>query len=393
MYKQIRLGFNTRSNTQATGRTSNVVAIGKMRNTLASTTRKFNYCNRNSPSLDATLRCVFEAPPQRPIFNDGQFQVAVGNSIFTISVDYGRTWTSKPEFSSYNLRCVAISNNGQYVLAGGYSPLFYSNDGGKTFVQKLPEPPQQYWFDIKMSKSGQYQTAIGPPGLVYTSTDYGNTFTSINLTISGGSNSFLAMSYDGQYQSITSGFDIYISNDYGKTWTQKDLSIIPTPASSLQGIAMSGNGQLQIAVEGNGNGNIYKSTDYGNTWNYSYTIVTQNNSFYFISMSETGQYQLIPDYGSGGSFGGGGNIWISNDFGNTYTNLINIDGQPQSVFGVRGWYPCAVSASGKYQTVCDYNGSTIQQNGGYIYTSEDYGQNWKVRLSSGAHYWWGMFMS
>lgn len=59
MYKQIRLGFNTRSNTQATGRTSNVVALGKTRNTLASTTRTFNYCNRNSPNLETTFRCVF----------------------------------------------------------------------------------------------------------------------------------------------------------------------------------------------------------------------------------------------------------------------------------------------------------------------------------------------
>lgn len=61
MYKQIRLGFNTRSNTQATGRTSNVVAIGKIRNTLASNSRKFSYCNRFSPNLETTLRCMFDS--------------------------------------------------------------------------------------------------------------------------------------------------------------------------------------------------------------------------------------------------------------------------------------------------------------------------------------------
>jgi photosystem II stability/assembly factor-like uncharacterized protein len=384
MYTQIRLGFNTRSNTQATGRTTNVVCLGKTRNTLASTTRKFNYCNRNSSNLASTLRCVFDLPSiPRPIFNDGQFQVAVGDNAFSISINYGRTWISKPEFAPYNLRSVAISNNGQYVLAGGAgTPLFYSNNGGQTFIQKF-QPKS--WFEIKMSKSGQYQTAIGPIDEAYVSNDYGNTFTVVSLSGIGSNTNFLAMSYDGKYQSITKLNEIYRSDDYGLTWS----TILINSSPGLYGIAMSGNGQIQISADGGGNGLIYKSTDYGLTWVNSF-ILQASNSFYFISISETGQYQLLPDYGNGGT-SGGGNIWISNDYGNTYTNLINIDGQPQLVFGFRGWYPSAVSASGKYQTVCDYDGLP-GDNGGYIYTSEDYGQNWTVRPTSGTVQWWGMFM-
>lgn len=58
--KNISLGFNTSGNNQSFGRTSQSVALGKLRNTLGSNTRKFNYCNRNSPNLTFTFNCVFD---------------------------------------------------------------------------------------------------------------------------------------------------------------------------------------------------------------------------------------------------------------------------------------------------------------------------------------------
>ena len=53
------LGFNTTGNNQTNRRITNSVILGKLRNTLASTTRKFKYCNRNSTDLNVTFNCVF----------------------------------------------------------------------------------------------------------------------------------------------------------------------------------------------------------------------------------------------------------------------------------------------------------------------------------------------
>jgi len=379
------LGFNTRGNSQTSGRTTTAVSLGKLRNTIGSTSRKFKYCNRNSPDLNFTLRCVFDVPTPPP---SGKLQIAVGDSAFSISTNYGLTWTPKQEFSIYNLRTVAISEDGTYILTGGSgTPLFYSNDGGSTFNPANGTPATDYWFQISVSNSGQYQTATGPPNTVYISNNYGATFTTTTITGLGGSANYLAMSYNGKYQSITFGNNIYVSNDYGNSWNQIDLSGITNPPGQLQGISMSGNGQIQMALDGTGTGYIYKSTDYGNTWTNVYTIL-ETNSLYFISVSESGQYQLIPNYNSGSS--NGGSIWISNDYGVNWTNSININGIPQSTFGVRGWYPCGMSNSGQYQTVGDYDGIG---SGGYIYTSSDYGNNWFERPSAGIATWWGIYIN
>lgn len=53
------LGFNTSGNNQTFGRTTSSILLGKLRNTPGSSTRKFKYCNVNSPDLNYTFRCVF----------------------------------------------------------------------------------------------------------------------------------------------------------------------------------------------------------------------------------------------------------------------------------------------------------------------------------------------
>jgi subtilase family serine protease len=55
----MKLGFNTSGNNQTNGRITQSVLMGKLRNTIASTSRKFKYCNSNSPDLNVTFDCVF----------------------------------------------------------------------------------------------------------------------------------------------------------------------------------------------------------------------------------------------------------------------------------------------------------------------------------------------
>lgn len=369
------MGFNTTGNNQTSGRTTSAVFLGKLKNSLGSTTRKFKYCNKNSPNLEQTFKCVFDIPSKKTEDLSGKYQIAVGDYAFKISKDYGFTWEQKSEFASYSLRSVAISNNGKYILAGGNNtPLFYSNDGGISFVQKFSN---NQWFEIKMSKSGQYQTVIGPLNEIYVSNNYGNAFDIINTSNNPNlmyESNYLAMSYDGKYQTITITSNIYKSNNYGQTWDIINLISITNPPSILSGIAISNDGKIQMIVDPD-QAYVYKSTDYGVTWKYIHTIMGDP---IFISLSETGQYVLITSFD--------GNIWTSNNYGNSLTNNLKINNQSQLTFGNAEWYPCGVSNTGQYQTVCNYGD-------GYIYTSTDYGQNFYIRLSSGIYKWWGFFMS
>lgn len=58
----MKLGFNTTGNLQTSRRNTTSVLVGNLRNTLASTSRKFKYCNSNSPDLNVTFECVFNGP-------------------------------------------------------------------------------------------------------------------------------------------------------------------------------------------------------------------------------------------------------------------------------------------------------------------------------------------
>jgi len=134
------------------------------------------------------------------------------------------------------------------------------------------------WRDIVCSSSGQYvccvlasSTANDPNGIIFYSTDYGNTFTNSQFTSSvtnaflpsgGGNGINLAMNSDGSViyyahnPSSTTGY-LYKSTDYGNTW-----SLIVTAATS---ITVKTNNTGQYVIYG---GNIVTqiSLDYGSTW-------------------------------------------------------------------------------------------------------------------------------
>jgi subtilase family serine protease len=70
----MKLGFNTSGNNQTSRRTTNAVLIGNLRNTVASTTRKFKYCNKKSSDLNVTFDCVFNGYNPENI-NTNEFEI------------------------------------------------------------------------------------------------------------------------------------------------------------------------------------------------------------------------------------------------------------------------------------------------------------------------------
>lgn len=118
---------------------------------------------------------------------------------------------------------------------------------------------------------------------------------------------------------------------------------------------------IQLVESSFGNNYITKNT----------TALTQ--TFRSSALSSDGKYQIVAVNDAGGSTAG--YIYVSNDYGNTWT--------PRITDTTRIWRGVAVSADGKYQTAC--------HNNGFIYVSNDYGNTWTARDSS--RYWNGVAMS
>ncbi len=118
-------------------------------------------------------------------------------------------------------------------------------------------------------------------------------------------------------------------------------------------------GKYQTAVV-NG-GQIYVSSDYGNTW----TAKDSDRGWMGVSISSTGQYQTAVVWS--------GQIYNSSDYGNTWTAKESS----------RTWRSVSISSSGQYQTAV---AQTDQ-----IYISSDYGNTWTAKDSS--RLWYNVSLS
>ena len=293
---------------------------------------------------------------QNSMSNDGKYQLAVDfNPGIWTSSDYGATWT----FIEYQSDWYSsdISSTGQYQICVSRTNIIYrSSDYGNTWISTtFPYPITS----VAMSGNGEKITICYNYGKIYNSIDNGNTWTDNNNSPIFNSFQRPAISSGGKYQSApVSNNQIYISSNYGDSWKKVETVQV------WRAIGMSATGQYQTAVVSFGN--IYISSDYGNTW-VEYPL-NRGNLINSISMSATGQYQMCAE--------DPGNIIISYDFGVTW-NII-----PDTY----GYFNCcAVSANGQFMTCCDGLGSTFA--GGQIYISEDYGQTFIGLSATDYHYW------
>jgi len=218
-------------------------------------------------------------------------------------------------------------------------------DGGVTTtttpMQLLdPMSGSKDWYSVSMSSTGQYQSAVVYDGNIWTSYNHGITWTARESVRYWAG---LSLSSSGQYQTaaVTNGF-VYVSQDFGISWIQKDA------ARNRQGdrcISLSSTGQYQTATECNG-GQLWISNDYGQTW----SAKQSGRLWYAVSLSSSGQYQsaaVIND-----------NIYVSSDYGMRWTS------KEQG----RVWVGISLSSTGQYQT------AVVQ--GGLIYISSDFGERW-----------------
>lgn len=110
-------------------------------------------------------------------------------SLFTTGITFVTRISRGPfPYATYNWRSVAISSDGQTILAGqtnyfslAQSYLYLSRDGGLSFTNAT-FPHGRYWISTTVSGSGTKMAAIATDGTRFVSVDQG--FTWSNKTTS-----------------------------------------------------------------------------------------------------------------------------------------------------------------------------------------------------------------
>ncbi len=178
----------------------------------------------------------------------------------------------------------------------------------------------QQYSSVSMSSTGQYilaTTAVSTTsGNVYLSTNFGATFSGAISSLANKSNKSCAISGTGQYMVVVQGSSyMYRSGDYGSTWQQ--VTNISTTQNWVS-TALSKDGKYCIANGNNPTNNIYISANF-DTANPTFTQVsiwtTMNTALYFNTVSSNGQYMIQLQWRPADG------IAISSNYGVTFTKL------------------------------------------------------------------------
>jgi photosystem II stability/assembly factor-like uncharacterized protein len=278
------------------------------------------------------------------------------------------SWASTIAFPFVNQYYnIASSFNGRFVATVGTNDYIYVSSDGTTTC--APRASIRSWLSICMSNSGKHLAATASGDTIYISSDWGATWASKGTAQSwSGQNTNIAMSGDGRYiMAPTQSGYVYRSADYGQSWSTVNGSGLD---AGVCGIAMSASGRyVAYATAGMDNG-IYLSSDYGMT----YTLCLTMANPFGLAMSASGQYISAARYG--------GNIYVSGDYGVTFTQKSSFGGSTPY------WWSLSMSGSGQVQVGC----SSGSPSPNYIYRSLDYGNTWAIWNSTNTS-WYGVSMT
>jgi hypothetical protein len=198
-----------------------------------------------------------------------------------------------------------------------------------------PHESNREWWCLASSADGSRLVAGTYPGQIYTSDNFGSSWTARPT----GSHhwTMVACSDNGDnLVAVVSGGQIYTSMDSGEHWTEQDSGV-----RNWIAVASSENGDKLVAVDNGGydGGQIYTSADWGTTW----TAHESNRHWWAVASSADGSKLVAVEWG--------GRIYTSTDSGVTW--------MPRE--SSRLWSAAASSADGSKLAAA--------ANGGLIYTS------------------------
>jgi prepilin-type N-terminal cleavage/methylation domain-containing protein len=217
------------------------------------------------------------------------------------SIDSGNSWTQRASGNQPN-GLLSMSNDGSKTVSSTYNlynvntSVWASTDLGANWNEKTAAGSRS-WHSVIISKDGTKLIAGEYPGKLYTSSDFGSSWTA-----RGTSNWWndIAMSNNGSKAVAVvggTGGNIYTSSDSGATWTLQ----AGAPAASWNAVASSSDGTKLVAAQYN-NGYIYTSTDSGVTWTAQTAAGGRN--WAKVAMSADGSKIYAVPSGSGTIFTG-----------------------------------------------------------------------------------------
>ena len=251
--------------------------------------------------------------------------MVAGETVPWVSNNGGADWRKVPLFSPGTVYTFSsfVSSNGTFIAVAvdGTSAqnIWTSSDSGYSWLQRTASGPR-VWTGIAGSSNGSKLVAVADSDYIYTSTDYGATWTQRETT---GLWRGAASDSTGVYLATTNyGGYIYTSDDSGVTWTQQET------ARDWSDIASDSTGQYLVALVIAGS--IWTSADYGNTW--TERTVAGTRDWHSVSCSAYGNNIVA-------AVNGGASLWTSSDFGATWNE--------QSGSASGEWYGVASSANAK----------------------------------------------
>ena len=287
------------------------------------------------------------------ISETGQYQIVINipsNSYVGYlweSSDYGATWTENTSAGAKSWQHISISSNGVYRVAAVDSTtnvdggLYVSTNSGLTYTYKNLAAIR-----TAISDNGQIMYATNYyAGVIYKSTDYGSTFSSVTA-LGSGSWQQPSTSSNGQWVLVGSSgndFSFKRSGDYGVSWST--TGPLPPYNYDMVATAMSNSGQYQMG--GPFGVGPYISSDYGATFTQKLIGNNYTKAIEHVAMSGSGQFMLAADTNSMGSEENNGWIWRSINYGVTFDKAVGRPGIGTGNWwtgvGIGGTYALAVS--------------------------------------------------
>lgn len=296
-----------------------------------------------------------------------------GNTFNKYTIDFNEDFVTIIKVSSSG-ECIAVVSNFNIKVYHKDKTYIHKLDNNKEMVDYteyvadykiIDDKTHFYLYNLTKVDNNldQNQNIIIKHGIKI-STDYGKTFQNLyENTVNDIDflNTKLCVSKDKKQlfytveNTINNTSTVFTSSDYGKTFTSYDIKGIVDSAN----INESGSCKVLTShtlLEGIPNkGYIYNSNDYGKTWN-EILVSEEITKIESISMTERGQNQLFL-FEKGDSKNG---ILMSRDYGKTYKILI--EENEDLITGA------SMTLDSKFITVCT---STK------IRTSSDYGETFK----------------
>lgn len=225
----------------------------------------------------------------------------------------------------------------------------YTISGLYLFGRIPSSPSNNTWSSVALSGTGEIQSVCSLEGFVYTSSNYGKNWSS-NSTGGSQLKAIAVSSDDGSYQLAVGALYPYGSSNSGNTWAYS--STFPSLNDS-RSVALSSYGQYQTV--GSSTGEIYCSSNFGRSWVRAYGIISE--PIVSIAMTPDGTYQR--------ALGSNTYIYTSTDGGTNWSasNYPN----PHSPFT-----SIAISETGQYQTIV---------GGYYMFTSVNSGDTWSTKFT------------